>query len=404
MRDSGRLVRSTPVSWDRRCIECGGWLTDRRGSMRQCVQCHTSYQYAGGMLTPLRTAAAEPEPAPARRRSTGSASPAMFGETPSGTYDDRRRQGLYVNEVVYDDLFQLGPIETCRSKVAGLVESGQVREAAEAALEAVGDQLELELFFPGQEADATPYIEILDEVLARANRADAEELRRILELRQVRFQRARERTGVDPARLAPFRASVGRDIGRFLGDRRRGFGDLPEERHLPLEGGTYRLLEPESIRVGAPGGPSREVALDAFHLRTQAVSNGEYAAFLDRTGYPPHPLWGWRGLDLPNRPVVGLRWEDAASYAAHYGGRLPTEAEWMAALREGLVPARDLTWELCFDDAGDPGGPMGTQGAILLGEAMPKALRGVGGRRSQLAWDSWRADAGFRLVLDPRMA
>lgn len=374
--------------------------------MRECVQCHTSYQFAGGMLTPLRTAQQEPEPeaAPSRRRGQAERRSTMFGETPTGTFDDPRRRGLYTNEVTYDDLYQLGPIETCRLRVAAMVEQGQVRLAAEVALEAVGDQLELELFFPGEDADATPYIEIFDSVLFQASEEEAEELRRVLELRQVRFDRARERVGVDPERLAPFRASIGRDIGRFLGDRRSGFGDLPEERHLPLEGGTYRLLEPQSIRVGPPGGPSRPVALDSFHLRTKAVTNAEYASFLDRTGYPPHPLWGWRGLDLPNRPVVGLRWEDAAAYAAHYGGRLPTEAEWLAAFGEELVPARELTWEMCFDDAGDPGGPMGTQGAILIGEAMPKALRGPGGKRSQLAWDAWRADAGFRLVLDPRMA
>jgi hypothetical protein len=356
------------------------------------------------MLTPLRTAEPAEDPPSRRRASRRESSSDMFGETPTGTYDDPRRRGLYTHEVTYDDLFQAGPIETCRMQVGALVESGRFREAAEAALEAVGDQLEQELFFPGREADATPYIEIFDGVLARASEEEAADLRRILELRQTRFERARERVAVDPDRVAPFRAAVGRDIGRFLGDRRSGFGDLPEERHLPLEGGTYRLLEPGTVRVGVPGGPSRKVALDAFHLRMRPVTNAEYAAFLDRTGYPPHPLWGWRGLDLPNRPVVGVTWNDAAAYAAHHGGRLPTEAEWVAAMVAGLVPVRELTWELCFDDAGDPGGEMGTQGAILMGEAMPKALRGAGGKRSQLRWDAWRADTGFRLVLDPRMA
>ena len=372
--------------------------------MRQCVQCHTSYQFAGGMLTPMRSE--EPDPTPARPREgvRPGRKASMFGETPTGTFDDPRRRGMYDNEVSYEDLFRLGPIQICRQQVSSLVEQGRTREAAEVALQSVGDQLELELFFPDRDADATPYIEIFDGVLAGATDDVAKELRRILELRQVRFERARERAGGDAERLAPFRAAIGRDIGRFLGDRRSGFGDLPDERHLPLEGGTYRLLEAATVHVGPPGGPTRPVALDAFHLRTKAVTNAEYATFLDRTGYPPHPLWGWRGLDLPNRPVVGLRWEDAAAYAAHYGGRLPTEAEWLVALQAGLVPARELTWELCFDDAGDPGGPMGTQGAILVGEDMPKALRGAEGKRSQLAWDAWRADAGFRLVLDPRMA
>lgn len=138
-------------------------------------------------------------------------------------------------------------------------------------------------------------------------------------------------------------------------------------------------------------------------MRTRLVSVADYARFLEATDYPPHPLWGWRGLDLPSLPVVGVRWEDAMAYAAHYGGRLPTEAEWQACLdyEEPLFVLPRLTWEILMDDAGDPGGPTMTQGAILLGEGMPKALRGFSGRRRELACEHGRADTGFRIVLDP---
>ena len=141
--------------------------------------------------------------------------------------------------------------------------------------------------------------------------------------------------------------------------------------------------------------PAHRVAVNGFWIDIHAVTNAEYARFVDATGYVtsaersadpsdypgakpellvpssvmfkkasgpvdlrnPYHWWVYRaGADwrhprgpgshlkaLMNHPVVHVAFADAQAYADWAGKELPTEAEWECAARGGLDGA-EFTW------------------------------------------------------------
>jgi formylglycine-generating enzyme required for sulfatase activity len=157
---------------------------------------------------------------------------------------------------------------------------------------------------------------------------------------------------------------------------------------VPIPAGAFRMGSDEHYPEEAP---VRTVSVDGFSIDRRQVTNREFAAFVEDTGYvtvaeraldpgdypgaPPENLvpgslvftmtpgpvdlrhlsqwwtWtpgaSWRHPDGPgssidgrdDEPVVHVALEDAGAYAAWGGKALPTEAEWERAARGGLEAA-----------------------------------------------------------------
>lgn len=125
-----------------------------------------------------------------------------------------------------------------------------------------------------------------------------------------------------------------------------------------IPGGYYLL----GSAVNEPGRYADEdtlhrVRVDAFYIAVTETTNAQYNRFLKATGHHAPLYWQDQNLNAPKQPVVGVSWHDAVAFCnwltqvTGVQHNLPTEAQWEAAARGGLI-GQPYPWGAEAPDAG----------------------------------------------------
>ncbi|MDM8529974.1 SUMF1/EgtB/PvdO family nonheme iron enzyme, partial [Anaerolineales bacterium HSG25] len=137
----------------------------------------------------------------------------------------------------------------------------------------------------------------------------------------------------------------------------------PTEPPAPLIIEDMVEISAGAVTIGQDGGkpknaPAHSVDVAAFAIDRFEVTNDDYSAFADDSGYMTYAeengSKSWRDVtaDRGNHPIVYVTWNDATAFCEWAGKRLPTEFEWEKAARG--EDSRIYPWGDAFNvDAGN---------------------------------------------------
>jgi formylglycine-generating enzyme required for sulfatase activity len=134
-------------------------------------------------------------------------------------------------------------------------------------------------------------------------------------------------------------------------------GPVDKEMGL-IPGGEFTMGSNDGDPDEAPAHP---VSVSPFFMDVTEVTNDEFAAFMQATGYQAPAVQLGEG----NHPVVRVTWDDANAYCTWAGKRLPSEAEWEFAARG--TDGRIYPWGNGWDPANCNGRETGIRGTTAVG-------------------------------------
>jgi formylglycine-generating enzyme required for sulfatase activity len=132
--------------------------------------------------------------------------------------------------------------------------------------------------------------------------------------------------------------------GEGEGDAGEGEGEGEgDDDTVPVAAGAFTM---GCDSCSADEAPARTVTLAAYAIDRTEVTQAAHRACIDAGACTTPPTFDSEAH--PNRPITSMTWDDAVTYCAFVGKRLPTEAEWERAARG--TDGRTYPWG---DDAPD---------------------------------------------------